>query len=538
MIRVEAVYVGNAEEAFVEDRLDEGINIIFSIDNHFGKTIVMQSIMYTMGSLPVFPNSFPFRSYVFVLDLNIDNRRVSLLRNKELFVIRDGDEISHFESVGEFQAYWSNTYHHLPSIVKNGQDTLVGLELYNQISFVPQDKRTSSRVNGSYFNKKDFVEMLYATVGLDARQMDTASVARLKARAQELRGRRKTLMKEARALKERGTGLAVVSPTADRDELKVTVEALNGIKNEIAALRKRRNRCLTLQKNDEAIRAELMGLNQTIKGGDIVCLDCGSQNIGYRVKGSDFVFDITTASMRTQIIRSLDERISAYSDEIAQINESLRAAQRKFDALVTDREFTLADMLAVQDDYASERDIDSELAAIDDELERIEETLKSNKQVEAAVKESRAAFKAKVLDKMNRAHERIDPDGKAEPYEDFFTSETRPYSGSETTEYYISRVYALAKLIDHGIPIVIDSFRAEELSTMREENVLALFSELSNQLILTATLKAEEGAGKYSGAEGVNGIDYSTMRKGHLLSASYLEAFLSKLAEFNIELLA
>ena len=58
MINVRAIYLGNEAEAYILDDFIDGINIINSDDNHVGKTIVMQSIMFAMGSEAMFPHNF------------------------------------------------------------------------------------------------------------------------------------------------------------------------------------------------------------------------------------------------------------------------------------------------------------------------------------------------------------------------------------------------------------------------------------------------------------------------------------------------
>ena len=101
----------------------------------------------------------------------------------------------------------------------------------------------------------------------------------------------------------------------------------------------------------------------------------------------------------------------------------------------------------------------------------------------------------------------INESDSVEDYADLFTTNNSPYIGSEATEFFLAKTYSLAKHIHHGLPIVIDSFRAEELSTGREERVLPLFIDLPNQVIFSATLKGEE-VGKYRGREGINNIEY------------------------------
>lgn len=74
MIKIKAVYIGDATESFVERNFSDGINVIYSMDNNRGKTVLMQGIMYTLGALPTFPSSFPYRDYIYIADLNINNK--------------------------------------------------------------------------------------------------------------------------------------------------------------------------------------------------------------------------------------------------------------------------------------------------------------------------------------------------------------------------------------------------------------------------------------------------------------------------------
>ena len=36
---------GNTQESFIEDRLTDGVNVIFSNDNNKGKTIILQGMI-------------------------------------------------------------------------------------------------------------------------------------------------------------------------------------------------------------------------------------------------------------------------------------------------------------------------------------------------------------------------------------------------------------------------------------------------------------------------------------------------------------
>ena len=140
-----------------------------------------------------------------------------------------------------------------------------------------------------------------------------------------------------------------------------------------------------------------------------------------------------------------------------------------------------------------------------------------------------------ILDTMNSVRRTVNDDPNAEEYTDLFTTAVSQYMGSEATEFYIARVYSLAKHVQHGLPVLIDSFRAEELSSAREERALPFFESLPNQIILTATLKGEE-AGKYRNADKINNIDFAGYTENKLLSEACNEAFKVKVGTFGVEL--
>lgn len=533
MIKINAAYIGNEEESYIQDGFTDGLNIITSKDNHVGKTIVMQSIMYALGADAMFPANFEYRQYLFIVDIDIDGRELSILRNKDLFVVKDSGNIIPLEGRGTFDEYWSEHVDSLPSIVKKGVSVRVGLPLYTQMAFVSQAGRNTSRVMGSYFDRKDFAEMIFAIVGLDARQMDSKTEAALKHQRDKLRTRKKELEKQVSMLRRPGTALALTSPTADREETVRYITELDALKNELIDLNKRRNHAYTRMKKNESVLSELRSLNNEVKVGSVICLECGSERIGYKVPGSDFVFDITTDDMRRQILRTVQDRIDAYAAEVRELEADIRGVQRKFNALADSRDLTLEDIFAAREGYVNIEAIDQELSMITSKIEDITEQLNEASRVSDEIREGRANFKAKILATMNRVRRVINDDPDAAEYADLFTPATRPYMGSEATEYYLARVYALAKHMGYGLPILIDSFRAEELSSTREENALPLFIELPNQVIFTATLKEEE-AGKYAENKQVNNIDYDGYTVNKLLSDADNKRFGIKVACFGI----
>lgn len=97
------------------------------------------------------------------------------------------------------------------------------------------------------------------------------------------------------------------------------------------------------------------------------------------------------------------------------------------------------------------------------------------------------------------------------------------------------REIRLAVVLGHKYPVMMDYFRDGELSTEKENVVLRKFGELSNQIIFTATLKAEE-LGKYATNTSVNAIDYSTNTASHILNTNHVAEFKNLLKPLMIKL--
>ena len=81
--------------------------------------------------------------------------------------------------------------------------------------------------------------------------------------------------------------------------------------------------------------------------------------------------------------------------------------------------------------------------------------------------------------------------------------------------------------------IIIDSFRAEDLSTNKEAIVIDMFKEFENQIIFTTTLKSEE-MGKYDYISDIHHIDYKNHLPSKLLNDSYVTEFISLLQNMSI----
>lgn len=164
----------------------------------------------------------------------------------------------------------------------------------------------------------------------------------------------------------------------------------------------------------------------------------------------------------------------------------------------------------------------------------IKQKVKAGKKQTEDSKKAQQDFYEAIVEEMNQVKGKIDIESK-QLYDDLFTKRGSVVSGSEETVYYIARLISIAKLTKHSCPIIMDSFRAEDLSTEKEERVLALLSELKRQCILTTTLKAEE-KDKYVKMAGINAIDYTGHHSNKILGAEELPAFMKLLSGLGISL--
>ena len=119
-------------------------------------------------------------------------------------------------------------------------------------------------------------------------------------------------------------------------------------------------------------------------------------------------------------------------------------------------------------------------------------------------------------------------------YTSLFTQRNEVYSGSEATVFHLVKLFALQQVLRHNCPIIVDSFRAEDLSTGKEKTVLEISKSINNQVILTTTLKHEE-LGKYDSIEGVNHINYISHIPSKILDGRYVADFLGLLSALSIK---
>lgn len=520
---IEKISIGNKEEGFVEDRFTEGINVIFSDDNNKGKTIVIQGILFAIGNEPSFPATFNYEDYYFILEFFVNDEKYIICRKKTEFIINKNGRIFFFDNVSELKRYWTKNIDTIPSIEKNELKRVVDPELYVQIFFVGQDnKDTSNIANRGFYNKRDFLNLVYSFAGVEESVIDEDEIDVVKEKISVLTEEKKTLLKEHKILKSKRKSVSYLSAISDRVEFENKLKHIENNKNKITELKKRRNSCATRRSQWETTIKELNSLNRTIKSGELRCMDCDSTNIMYRGATKDsFSFDVSNSSMRSQIIESIAEKIDAYAEEIEKINAEISVQQEFLKKLLSDEEISIETIAAYKSQVIGAESAERRIVEIEEELSRLKSYLRTSEKEVGEKKEERKKLLDNIYSHMNNFYREVDPESRLEISE-LFTKQGEVFSGSEATMFFLSKMYALALVLKHNYPIIIDSFRTEDLSTNKEKNALECYKVIKNQIIFTTTLKKEE-EGKYERENSINGIDYSLHTPNRILDKKYAE---------------
>lgn len=528
--------VGNKNEAFIESDFHKGLNIISSDDNNKGKTIEIQSMMYALGNDPAFPTTFEYKDYYHYIEFEVEGTTYKLCRFNNGFVLKHDSVLMLFDNVSEMKRYWNKHIFALPTIVKNQISKIVDPVLFLQLFFVGQDKKDTSNIShAGFYNKADFYNMLYDICDLSGLELDEDEIKKIKEQLAKLKSERELLIKQHKILKSQETPVSYLSAVSDKTTFSKKLSEMEKINSKIAELRKARNTAATRRASWETTLKELRSLNRTMESGELRCMDCDSTNISYSSsKKNAYAFDVSSIDMRNEIIASINEKIEAYTEEISKLASQISSAQDELQTLMSDEAISLEAIVAYKQDIFSASDAEAKIKEIDLETETLKNQLKISAGTTQSKKEQQLAILIAILNEMNAVYEAIDPNGNLH-FDDLFTKKDEVYSGSEATIFHLSRLYALSKVLNHNYPIVVDSFRAEDLSTTKENIVLDLYKELSNQVIFTTTLKLEE-LGKYDARTDIHHIDYKEHAPSKMLSEVYVDEFCELLSSLSINL--
>lgn len=521
-MKIKSIALGNAEEAYVEERLTDGVNIIFSDDNNKGKTLVMQGMMFAMGNQPIFPKGFNYRSNYFYCKAEINDEEIEFLRRDSSFLVkRQGTQYS-FDNVAELKYFLvDENIFEIPKISKDEHMVIADLNLFYELFFIGQDKRNpSNTINSGYNNKKDFINMLCSMNGYPLIDMEEINEEN-KQRIQQIKSDIAATKKLLKLLKKNPDVSGYVDKYGDSTQFDTFRMRVKKLHNEIAEYKKKRNLEYNRKEKLESLVQELNSLNREIEQGNVICAKCGSDKIIYKSKGMSF--EVSNSYVRKQVLSSIAYQISQKEEIIREYSYQLQQLQDELKKILQEVPVELHRILLFSEMILSEIDYDNKLKELCEQLEELQANDKSISDSEKEAKQKCKEMKEDIVSRMNKLYREVDPQGRTF-FDDIFTKRDETYSGSEEQEYYYSRVLAINDYFNHSYPLLIDCYRSGEISSQKEDIMIKNFISRKKQVIITSTLKKEEyTANKYDQYKGnANVIDYSNNESSKLLQSQYV----------------
>lgn len=531
---IEKIIIGNKEEAYVENRLTSKFNIISSNENNKGKTIVLQSAMYALGNIPTFPKDFDFKNYYHIIVIKINNKRITICRKNNTYFLKNNDNVTICETKNELKNVLNKVGLKLPSITKDDMERIVDPELFLQLFFVPQDKKnTSSIMNKGFYKNDDFINMLYSYSGKISEIKDD-DIKEIRNKINNLTEKEKILVKESKIYKKINLTKNFSYNYLNKKEFEKKLDKLNQYKCKIQEYEKERNKIVNKKIQNENILEELASLNRTIANGKLKCNKCNSTDIVYETETGDNIFPISNFKMRNNIIDAIKSRNNTLDVKLNDINHYIEEYQNKMKDTLKDEDISIENLLMYKDDIRKIDDYDKELADIYNKINNLKRIMNEKIDHQNNYNNKKDEFIKDIIKIINDAYKLIDPQSEAR-ISKLFTNGNETYSGSEGTVFYLSKLYAFQKKINHDYPIIMDSFRDNELSTDKEQRVIELFNSIKNQIIFSVTLKKQE-INKYKNMKIINNIVYDDHNDFHLLDKKYVSELLEYLKLFDIYL--
>jgi len=521
------------DESFIEDRFQDSVNIIFSDDNNRGKTLVIQGLMYSIGDEPIFPAGFDYRRAIFYSKVDVDGTIWSFLRKDKILTVKGDEGIHIFETISEFKRFISENIMTLPKILKDGESRIVDPMLYYQIGFLPQDKRNTSNIIGSgYYNKNDFISMVYTMGGVIDNTNGNEGVEELKKDLEYLREEKSTLQKRMKFAKKHPSIANLSQSSVDRNNAENKRKEIQEINARISELNRERAREENRISKLERLITELNSLNHELTIGNVVCADCGSNKIIY--KTGEISFEVSNSIVRQQVVASINEQITLKKEIVNEKTRLLNREQQLLNKALETMPKSIQEIILFKEEIATANEIDKQIIDVDEKIKLLNTKITQiNNETEKST-ENKSFISSEIVTLMNYYYKRVDPNG-IQQFQDLFTKRDQTYSGSDEQVYYFSRMLAIHKSLKHNMPLVVDSFRDGEISSQKESEMIQCYIETGKQVILTSTLKKEEySSNKYSEFTNVNSLDYSQHADSHILNKHSVERFRNILNEFGI----
>ena len=534
-MKIKKVAFGDVNEAFIESRFKNNVNIIFSEGNNKGKTLLIQGLMYSLGNEPIFPGGFNFKDYHFYSLVEINGIDYEFLRHGNSIIIKNDDFLQVCNTISEFKHFFNKTILELPTIIKDSRKKIIDLHLLFELFFLGQDNRVPSNliVKGQY-NKIDFLSMVYSLKGLENKEPEKYDIANEKEKLETLKQDKRNLLKKMKIAKQSTSVASFTQKRIDKEQFNKKKLELEKINNAVLDLKKDRNREYNRKIKLESLMFELNSLNKSLSQGKTHCGECGSDKIIF--SNNEFDFEVSNIDVRKRIINSIHENIEIKEEIINDYDLQIQNEQAQFNKEIEEISPELGEYILFKDEIIEASSIDEEIHAKQLAIDKATQVISSFSITSLDKTEDRKELINEISDEMNRLYSIIDPNGNLS-FNELFPKKDQTFSGSEGQEFYFCKINALNTVLNHEYPIINDSFRSGEISSDKERKMIEIYEKLNKQVIITSTLKSEEYAtDKYKNTETINVIDYNNHSDSRILNQIYSNDFMSIIKSFDISI--
>lgn len=534
-MKVKKVAFGDSNEAFVESRFKDNVNIIFSEGNNKGKTLLIQGLMYSLGNEPIFPSGFNFKDYHFYSLVKIHGKNYEFLRHGNSIIIRNEEFLQICNTISEFKHFFNKAIHYLPTIIQDSRKKIIDVHLLYELFFLGQDNRVPSNliVKGQY-NKNDFLNMVYSLKGLENKEPEKYDLANEKKKLEVLKQDKKNLLKKLEIAKRSTSVASFTQKSIDKEQFNKKKLNLEKINNSILDLKKDRNREYNRKIKLESLLFELNSLNKSLSQGKTHCGECGSDKIIF--SNDEFDFEVSNIDVRNRIINSINENIEIKEEIIIDYDRQIQSEQSQFNKEIEESSPELGEYILFKDEIIDASSIDEEIHTKQLAIDKATQIISSYSVTTSDNTEERKELMKDITDEMNRLYNVIDPNGNLS-FNELFPKKDQTFSGSEGQEFYFCKLNALNKVLAHEYPIINDSFRSGEISSDKERKMIEIYEKLNKQVIITSTLKSEEYAtDKYKNTNTINVIDYNSHSDSRILNPIYSNEFMALIKSFEVSI--
>jgi hypothetical protein len=535
IMKIKKVAFGNLDEAFIESRFTDKVNLIYSKANNKGKTLLIQGLMYSIGNEPIFPSGFDYREFYFYSQVSINHIDYHFLRKGNSILIKSTDFSQVCGSVTEFKHFLNKNVIDFPSISKDNKKRLVEPHLFYELFFLGQDDRIPSNliIKGQY-NKADFISMVCSIFNIEEDNSVKVNIQEEKNKLASLKDDLKGLKRKLKIAKQHKKVGDFTQKTIDREQFEKRKEELEKTNKNILELKKTRNREFNRKIKLENLLLELKSLNQNLKQGEIQCGECGSDKIIF--SNDEFNFEVSNKDVRSRITKSIIENIEIKEEIINEFDIQIEQEQKVFNKQLEVASPELGDYILFKDEVIESSSIDSDIVNKQLSIDRITKILSLAEEDKKSDTNSKAELIKSITDEMNAIYKMISPNGNLS-FEDLFAKKDQTFSGSSGQEFYFSKLVALKNILKHEFPIVNDSFRDGEISSDKERLMLEIYEQMESQVILTSTLKEEEYASeKYKTSNTINVLDYNENGDSKILNKLFSKEFNEILNSFDLKI--